>query len=306
MNMHLDFVARSFSVTLPVQPNVPLVPAIGIALAKELSQKFPVPDIHISDERWEYKRPMVSEASPRGVVKIVVREDSIKIEHQHPATQLEPFENLVGQVLAAFASCFDQTYRPVFVGGLDVELAYVVDLSVDARKSMLEKLGLVDDEGGKMTCFGRPCHSVGLRLGFPPYQLSDDDDDTDEESASDDEPINEQLDEATPDEVDTPLTSDRTSGQLHESDPESEEDDVDNLTHAAFGGELWQANVSINTMDENPKKVVVRVSGTWPIPSLWKNIEPAVHHRLSIAVQFLKQKVSTFIEHFRRTGDEQE
>jgi hypothetical protein len=98
-----EFVPRWFTVTLPVYPPVPMVQASALSLATALASKLNLTDIHMSDERWEYRRPHATEGQPRGLIRVSVRENEIRIEHRFPATGLEQFERLVQQVTSSFA-----------------------------------------------------------------------------------------------------------------------------------------------------------------------------------------------------------
>jgi hypothetical protein len=124
-----------------------------------------------------------------------------------------------------------------------------------------------EEEGrDKIDAFKRPCHLVGLRLGFPPYTVEDDDSDTDK-----------------------PEASDQTA-----PDPPIDE------------GSDWQAIITLLTLDDDPTKLLVEITGTWQEPFQWSGIHDTIQARLNIASDFLRSRVSGFLGHFEGGDDARE
>jgi|GEM_PF-4481568 len=286
-----EFAPRNFTVTLPVYPPIPMIQSSALALATRLASKLSLTDIHMSDEVWEYKRPHATEGQPRGMVTVQVREGEIKIEHAFPATGLEQFERLVRQVL----SSFHKPFAPSVVFGVNIELDYVVELSGDARQSLLEGLRLFGgyEDVDKIDAFGRPCHLIGLRLGFPAYREVADEQ-ADDDSGEDGE------DDGAADPPATKEAESKDSGDSEEKPANQAESSSD---ENGLGGSDWHATVTMVTLEDDPSKISVEVAGLWPKPYPWKNVEDMVEERIEVASAFLRDRISGFLEHFRGKTD---
>ena len=155
-----------------ILPPIPLIPAGAVGLASELTSRTPLTDIHVGDEIWTYTQKSQTEHEPRGLVRLQVKENEIEVIHRFPGTRLERFETLLRQVYESFKG----TIAPQFVFSIHVDLTYTFDLKDDSRHALLSELGLTtdDDSADRVMAFGRPCFQVGLRFGFPPYELADD------------------------------------------------------------------------------------------------------------------------------------
>src|SRR5439155_18796720 len=127
-------------------------------------------DIHMTDESWVFSRPQ-AKGHARGHVEVRVEDQAVIIEQRYPSGGLERFEVLVEQAVEAIGSV---TKSEVIFASL-IELEYVVELGTDTRKAILGSLDMLGDEEegeqGKLGVFKRPCHFVGLRLGFPAFKL---------------------------------------------------------------------------------------------------------------------------------------
>jgi hypothetical protein len=281
---------RSFAIELSVFPAIPLLPAKALALAANLSAaNVSLTDIHLSDESWDYRRPTASEGQPYGQIKVTVQEDKIRIEHRFPATGLEFFERLVQAVTGALEKA-EIAPQLALVG---VELDYIVDLKHDARFALLEGLGLHsqdDDQPPKIACFDRPCHLVGLRLGFPPYIIKKEA--TKEPSAGDD---------AASDDEGAIEDQEESAGQDADDDTETQVDSA----AATELGESWTAIVTVTTLEDDPTKASIEVDGRWMAPVRWKKIDKEIVERLNTTEKFLKEKAAPFLGHFTAKDDDE-
>ena len=274
----IQIVPRWFTVQLTVYPPIPLISANALELAKNLATKLSLTDIHMSDELWEYTHPAATEVQPYGRVRVTVEEDKIKIDHMFPATGLEHFERLIQTVIEAIEPT---RVSPQFTI-TTVELDYVVDLKQDARQALLVGLGLLnedEDEAHRIDCFGRPCHLVGLRLGFPPYRIKRKKAEPVEGEAGDEH-----------------NAEDKTRAESGESDSEENETEP---------GEDWMARLTVTTLEDDPAKASVEVFGQWG-PSPWTNIHETLIERLNIAERFLREKAVTFLGNFRAEDDHED
>jgi hypothetical protein len=275
------FTPRRFRVAVTILPPIPLVSTGAVDLARELTVRTPLTDIHVGDEVWTYTQKSQTEHEPRGLIRLQAKENEIEVLHRFPGTRLERFETLLGQVYESFKG----SIAPQFVFAIEVDLTYTFDLKGDSRRALLTELGLIidSDDPDRMRAFGRPCFKVGLHLGFPPYELIDDDEEDDER------------DSAVPDvssgEAPTPqeLGVDPQTPQEDEVAPKVE----------------WLANVTIMTMPEDQTKVSVQIEGSWHGPQSWDNIHEAVVARLNETDSFLKTRVYKFLQHFQKTDEDE-
>lgn len=264
----IEIVPRWFTVELPVFPPIPMVQRGALALASSLGAKLSLTDIHMSDETWEYRQPAATERQPYGQIRVTVEESQIRIEHRYPATGLEQFERLIQTVVEALEPA-KITPQMTFI---NVELDYVVDLKQDSRLALLIGLNLLEEDEesqDRIDTFDRPCHSVGLRLGFPAYIMKP------EEGAEDD---------------DTKETPPAEGG---------DESAVPN-----HSGADWQALVTLETLVDDPRKASVQITGQWVEPCQWDGIHEIIIQRLNVAEKFLRDKTLPFLGHFTAEEDD--
>jgi hypothetical protein len=264
----LHFEARGFEMTVGFFPQIAMVRKNGLSLASNLAKYHELSDIHFSDERWEFKRPMASEGEPRGLIRVSVEESQITIRHRFPTTGLERFERLCEQVLDSFES----PLTPEFLFSTIARLEYVTTIGKDSRISLLDGLNLgKEGEPGKVDAFGRPCSSVAVRLRFPPYEIIED------EAEATDAPT----EQGPSDQALIPVSSESTS-----------QDDTEE------GSAEWQAIVTVSSLSDDPEKVSVEVDARWVKPAPWEAGASLISERLRIAEQFLRTSVAKFLEHF--------
>lgn len=258
----LDFLPQCYTLTLDVYPPVAMGKDNALKLATGLSNHLDLTDIHMADETWTFRRPQVKGHS-RGHIEVKVEDQEITIEHQSPSGGLERFEVLVEKTVEAVGAA---TQTQIIFGTL-VTLEYTVEIGGDARKAILGQLGMAgdSDETGKLDVFKRPCHYVGLRLGFPPFKVEDD---MDESEGEGDEGSNE---EGVGDE----------SGE-----------------HGTEGAD-WQVMVTFQSLQDDPEGLSVEVSGRWMGPLKWDDSQECLLHRIRTVDEFLKKRTTDFLQQFR-------
>jgi hypothetical protein len=244
----------------------------ALQLAQKLSAHHEWTDIHMSDEEWMFTRRQPRQGQPGGAIKVRVQEDEVQIEHHFPNGGLERFEILVDQVIEAV----QQVVRPQILLGTATSLEYVVDIGGDSREAILGALQMPgeNEESDKLEVFNRPCQFVGLRLGFPPYQIAPR---ADEPDASGD------------------AGEDRGGMLAQGGTNEPPETDVENGPQGAD----WQATLTLQSLPEEPTRLSVEVEGRWMAPSQWKDVPQVVGQRLRTVDEFLRTKISEFLKHFR-------
>ena len=190
-------------------------------------------------------------------------------------TSRQPVLNGSSICCSKVVSSFEGALAPEVVLAIIVELEYVVDLRADSRKALLEGLHLVDEDAdhGKIGCFGRPCHLIGLRLAFPPFRVR-----TEQEPST-----------GSSDEVSDEAARDLAAYDSAETSGNSAD---------------WLATVTVVSLDEDPTKISVEIDGRWMGPQPWDNVYDVLVDRLKIAEGFLREQVGRFLEHFRSQEDE--
>jgi hypothetical protein len=230
----------------------------------------------MSDESWVFSRPQ-AKGHARGQVQVSVSDQEVTIEHRSPNGGLERFEILMEQAVEAIGAVI----KPQAIWGSVVTLEYQADIGGDARKAILGPLEMLGDEEGvgKLGAFERPCHFVGLRLGFPAFQYDPqgDEEEEDEEGA----------------ELEDEKTAALAEGQLTE-----------NPTHAGGAkepakGADWHATLTLQSLQDDPKSLSVEVGGRWIGGVPWEHVKETLPSRLWAVDEFLKTKTSDFLEQFR-------
>ncbi len=270
-----EYTAEKFAVAIDIFPPVAMIRDNALQLAQALSQHHELTDIHMSDEKWEFRRPQAKQGQPRSAIEVTVENQEIRIEHQSPIGGLERFETLLNQVLDAIHTVI----KPGVLLGTTVELEYLVDIGGDAREAILRSLGLIgeeeEEEADKLRVFDRPCHQVGLRLVFPPFIVEEDEPEKDD--AEDDGPIEELPERGTA----------AQKGKSGEKAPELQ-------------GVNWQAILTLQSLQDEPSKFSVEVVGRWVDPVAW---QPEIFKTIPQCVrgvdEFLKTKINDFLQHFR-------
>jgi hypothetical protein len=171
----LAFTSQCFTLQFDVYPPITMVRENALKLATSLGSHQELTDIHMSDESWTFRRPQAKGHS-RGQVEVSVEEQEVKIEQRTPAGALERFETLVEQTVSSVEAVFS----PEAIWGSVISLEYLADFGSDAREAILGNLDMLEDENegnGKLGVFGRPCHFVGLRLGFPAFEYKEEEGD---------------------------------------------------------------------------------------------------------------------------------
>jgi hypothetical protein len=272
-----NFSPRWFTVKLTVYPPIPMVDETAYGLAARLGGPLSLTDIHIGDELWEYRRPHKTAGQPRGLIRLLVEENEIRIEHQFPATGLEQFERLAQTVLNSFEGDDEQTSIRPLMTFISVELDYVVNLRQDSRDALLCGLSLKtndEDEPNRIDSFERPCYLVGLRLGFPPFRQRAQTPEADEGELQ---------------------PEDAGAGVTHIADPGASDE-------LAVGAD-WEAQVTLLTLEDDPSKASIEIAGRWMRPVKWSEIKDEIANKLEVAEKFLRQHVVNFLDHFI-AGDE--
>jgi hypothetical protein len=261
------FTPLNFTVSFDVYPQVAMIRENALELAQKLSAHHEWTDIHMSDEAWEFTRRQPRQGHAGGAIKVAVGDQEVKIEHLFPNGGLERFEILVDQVIEAI----EQVIGPQILLGTSASLEYMVELGGDSREAILGALKLPgeDDELDKLAVFNRPCQFVGLRLGFPPYQIT---------KGDDAEPGEEPSDE-------TGVSQESPSGEQTNEEP--------------LEGADWAATLTFQSQPDDPKKLSVEVDGRWMQPVQWKEVPKVIGNRLRIVDDFLKTKISEFLKNFR-------
>ncbi len=261
------FSPQSFEVTFDVYPLVAMIRENALELAQKLSAHHEWTDIHMSDESWEFTRRQPRQGQAGGAIKVKVGDQEVEIEHRFPTGGLERFEILVDQVIEAI----EQVAAPQILLGTTATLEYLVDIGGDAREAILGGLRLVgDEETDKLGVINRPCQFVGLRLGFPPFEV-------DEKSADDEEE-----DPENPIEKPVDIGEERSANQ----------------GAGKKEGADWAATLTLQSLPDEPAKMSVEVEGRWMQPSHWKEVPKVLGDRLKIVDEFLKTKISEFLKNF--------
>jgi hypothetical protein len=241
----------------------------ALELAQKLSAHHEWTDIHMSDESWEFTRRQPRQGQAGGAIKVTVGEQEVKIEHLYPNGGLERFEILVDQVIEAI----EQVAEPQILLGTSASLEYVVDIGGDTREAILGALQLPgEDESDKLGVFNRPCQFVGLRLGFPAYEVHEDE-------------AEDKAEEMTPDE-------------LTENTPKVGEKQSEKQESIGEGAD-WAATLTFQSLVDEPSKMSVEVGGRWMQPVHWNEVPKVIGSRLKIVDDFLKTKISEFLKNFR-------
>jgi hypothetical protein len=153
-----------------------------------------------------------------------------------------------------------------------VTLEYVTKLGDDARKSLLTGLQLTgqDGEGGKLEVFNRPCHSIGLRLMFPPF-------------------------------AEVPDTSGGETEEFGEAsldDPDGPDDAEDAAALVPANRSPWNATLTLQSLADDPASISVEVDGRWH-PAPWSQVGRLVADRLSAVDDFLRTRTVQFLRFFK-------
>ncbi len=262
----LKFSSQCFTLSFDVYPPITMVRENALKLAMDLAAHQELTDIHMSDESWTFRRPQAKGHS-RGRVEVNVQEQEVTIEQRAPTGALERFELLVDQSLASFGAVF----TPEAIWGSVISLEYLVDIGSDARQTILGNLDMLENEdeegdGGKLGVFQRPCHFVGLRLGFPAFEVEDE--------PKTGEPAKEEKKAAS------------SEGEAVEKKPE-------------IKGIDWQATLTLQSLIDNPQALSVEVNGRWIGAVPWNEVNKQVSSRVRIVDEFLKTKTKEFLQQFR-------
>lgn len=266
----LKFSSQCFTLSFDVYPPITMVRENALKLATDLAAHQELTDIHMSDEAWSFRRPQAKGHS-RGQVEVAVQEQEITIEQRSPTGTLERFELLLDQTLASIGAVFS----PEAIWGSSISLEYMVDIGGDARETILGNLDMMGDEEdkGKLGVFERPCHFVGLRLGFPAFEYEEEDESQEAGESPTSEPAQ--------DEPDKPVKADK-SDRVKRAD--------------------WHAMLTIQSLPDNPNILSVEVSGRWIGAAPWANIQHLMTSRLKCVDEFLKTKTKDFLQQFRGNG----
>jgi len=268
-----EFSPQCFTVAFDVYPPIAMLRENALKLATDLAAHQDLSDIHMSDESWSFRRPQ-PKGHARGQIELTVEDQEIAIEHRTPNGGLERFEILVGQV----AESVGAVLRPQGIWGTNVTLEYVANIGGDARKAILGSLDMLEDEDtpGKLDVFQRPCHFVGLRLGFPAFEYVP----TEDPPGEEDEPGETNTGKL----IDRLIENKGGSGEQQEDAPKNAE---------------WHATLTLQSLQDDPKSLLVEVSGRWFGAVDWKNVSNTLATRLRTVDGFLRTKTSDFIQQFR-------
>ncbi len=272
------FSPECFTLTLDVYPPIAIGRENALMLATDLAVHQDLTDIHMSDESWTFRRPQIKGQS-RGHIQVAVESQEISIEHQSPVGGLERFEILVDQTVEAIG----HVIKPQMVFGFLVVLEYSANIGQDARKAILGSLEMLgdDEDDGKLGAFERPCHFVGLRLGFPPFHYEPTKKDTVDD---DDKPEN--------------PTKTPEAGEIIDKLIAEKGEDVDADDRPPKGSE-WGAMITIQSLQDDPKGISVEVSGRWMGAIPWEECKKSLSLRLKTVDEFLKTKTTEFLQQFR-------
>ncbi|MFL5240940.1 MAG: hypothetical protein ACJ8FY_02440 [Gemmataceae bacterium] len=271
-----DFTPRRYRVSFAVYPSVPMARESALEFAKTLGARHELTDIHMSDESWVFQQPQTSQAEPRGMIRVTVEEQEIKVEHHFPAGRLERFEKLVDDVVAATRVIVN----PRILLSTEITLEYVTKMGGDARQAILDTLQLSegDDDADKLAVFGRPCHVVGVRFMFPPYAIKK----------------TKKAAESTEELMDKLAEPDEGSETGHEEEEDGDEDE-----ESEGKGEDWQVTLTIESLVDDPHAISVEVTGRWLGGDPWQRISELVNKRLVLVERFLHTETVAFLKHFR-------
>lgn len=265
-SQELKFTSQAFTLVIDVFPPIVMAAQNALKFAADLATHQELTDVHMSDESWTFSRPQTKGMS-RTRLEVSVKEQEVTIEQRAPAGLLERFELLVDQII----NSVDAVFSPKAILGSVVSLEYVVDLESDARQKILgnlDMLGEDDDDDGKIGIFERPCHFVGLRLGFPAFEYQDSDE-NDEES----------------NEVVSPVQKEAPESKQDEQEPAKKID--------------WHATLTLQSQPDDPQAVSVEVTGRWIGPVKWKDLSKSIIERVKKVDEFLKTKTRDFLQQFR-------
>jgi hypothetical protein len=274
-NKGLDFSPQCFTVSFTVYPPTAMVRENALKLATDLATHQELTDIHMSDETWTFRRPQ-AKGHARGQIEVRLEDQDVTIEHVSPNGGLERFEILVEQAVESIGAVI----KPQVIFGCEAVLEYTANIGSDTRKAILGSLDMLgeEDETGKLDVFGRPCHFVGLRLGFPPVKFV---------------PKNEGSEEAKDE---TEEGSD--TGELMEQLMDEEDDPEQPQTEAQQGID-WHATLTLQSLQDDPNGLSVEVNGRWIGAVPWKKVAKNIVLRLRTVDEFLKTKTRDFLQEFR-------
>jgi hypothetical protein len=283
-----QFIPECYTFRFTVFPTIAMIRDNALKLATKFSEHTELTDIHMADESWVFQRPQARQGQPRGRIRVTIDDDSeISIEHRYPAGGLERFDMLVEKIIQSLGS----VVSPDVVFSSAAILEYVVDIGGDARKILLGSLGLAGEEMNKMSAFKRPCHSVGLRLGFPPYILKE----AEAESAEPEETSS--AIESSPDADDD--DEDDDDGSFEELTQPEDEPDEQVSKSSGTKGASWHSTLTLESVAEEPNRLSVEVDGKWFGAVRWKKFVKLSAERLRTVDDFMRQQTTEFLQHFR-------
>lgn len=267
----IEFTPQNFTVRFDLYPLVAMIRENALQLAQTLSAHHEWTDIHMSDEEWVFSRRQPRQGQPGGAIKVRVKDDEVHIEHYFPTGGLERFEILVDQVIEAV----EQVVKPQILLGTTASLEYLVGIGGDAREGILGALTLAGEgeESDKLEVFDRPCQFVGLRLGFPPYQI-----------------------ERATKQQDSGESAEDVAKQFADSGKEEAPKPDDPKERR---GADWMATLTLQSLPDEPTRLSVEVNGRWMAPGQWEDVSQVVGMRLKTVDDFLRTKISEFLKHFR-------
>jgi hypothetical protein len=279
----MEFSPECFTVAADVFPPVAMGRENALRLATNLAAHQDLSDIHMSDESWVFRRPQ-AKGHARGHVEVTVSDQEITIEQRAPGGGLERFEILLEQAIDAIGAAI----KPQAIWGSVVTLEYQVNIGSDTRKAILGSLGMLDEDDGpgKLGVFERPCHFVGLRLGFPAFRL-----------------------------IPEGKAGEKKSGGKESGGEEDDDDDLDagdlmeQIMEEGTGkegqekgpppGAGWHATLTLQSLQDDPNSLSVEVSGRWIVAKPWKDVTQLLSGRLRMVDEFLKTKTKEFLQQFR-------
>jgi hypothetical protein len=74
-----DFAPQSFIVSFELFPQIAMIRENALRLAQQLASHHALTDIHMSDEAWEFKTPVPKQGEPRGLIRVKVDDEKIRL-----------------------------------------------------------------------------------------------------------------------------------------------------------------------------------------------------------------------------------